>query len=271
MGKHALVRWALGVDWIEVSAAVGVLYGWLVVRVRRRGTEWPRIRTICFFAGIAAHLGVILSPIDSYDNVSFLLHTIEHLAMVFLAAPLVALGAPIRLLQQASPAGLRRRVIDPFVESSGVRFITNPAVVWTSFVGFFLATHLIPPVYDATLTSGGLHLIVHSVYLVTAFLFWSMVAGSESFASKLKLPRRILYSAALIPVALFLGLDLILESDPLYARYFVLPRPWGGSAAVVSQHLGGLAVLVAGMTAASVAMLVVRASARHTAEGSRAT
>src|SRR6266536_4429672 len=97
-----------------------------------------------------------------------------------------------------------------------------------------------------------------------------MVAGSESFASKLKLPRRILYSAALIPVALFLGLDLILESDPLYARYFVLPRPWGGGAAVVSQHRGGLAVLVVGITAASVAMLVVRTSAKGRAEGGRA-
>ena len=120
------------------------------------------------------------------------------------------------------------------------------------------------------LASGRWHLAVHSVYLVTAFLFWSTVIGSEPFARKLKFPRRILYTAALIPVALFLGLDLILESDPLYARYFVLPRPWGGGAAVVSQHRGGLAVLVVGITAASVAALVVRASARRSAEGGRA-
>lgn len=249
MGRHTLGHWSLGVDWITVAAILCVGYAVGLWRLRRIDLVWPRHRSFAFFAGIAAYLVVVLSPIDSHDPVSFFAHTVEHLSFVFLVAPLVAVGAPIRLLQKASPARVRDRAIDPALGSRVVRACTNPVVVWVAFVGLLLSTHLIPAWYDAMTRDGNLHLAIHSAYLVTAFLFWSLVVDAQPFAGRLGRRARVGYLLSVVPAVLVLGLALVLDSDPLYPLYVHLPRPWGGTAALVSQHQGGLLVLAVGAVA----------------------
>jgi cytochrome c oxidase assembly factor CtaG len=246
---QTLVHWSLGVDWIVVSAVLCLAYAVGLWRLRRADEPWPPHRTVAFYAGIAAYLLVILGPIDSHDPVSFLAHTTEHLSFVFLVAPLVAVGAPIRLLQKASPAWFRSRVVDPTLSSGFVRACTNPVVVWVAFVGLLLTTHLIPSVYDAMTSNGNLHLAIHTGYLVTAFLFWSVVVGTQPFGGRLHRSLRIGYLLAVVPAVVVLGLSLLLDSDPLYPLYGRLPRPWGAGAALASQHQGGLLVLVVGVVA----------------------
>jgi putative membrane protein len=252
--RHALVHWSLGVDWITVAGILCIAYAAGLWRLRRMDLGWPSHRSFAFFAGIAAYLAVILSPIDSHDPVSFFAHTVEHLSFVFLVASLVAVGAPIRLLQKASPVRVRDRVIDPALGSRVVRACTNPVVVWVAFAGLLLCTHLIPSWYDAMTRDGNLHLAIHSAYLVTAFLFWTLVVDAQPFAGRLARRARVGYLLSVVPAVLVLGLALLLDSDPLYPLYVHLPRPWGGAAALVSQHQGGLLVLAAGGVAVVVGL-----------------
>lgn len=264
MTAHTLVHWSLGVDWIVLSTVVCAAYGVGLWRLHRADEPWPPHRTVAFSCGIAAYLVVILGPIDSHDPVSFLAHTIEHVSFVFVVAPLVAVGAPIRLLQKASPERFRSRVVDPILSSRFVRACTNPVVVWVAFVGLLLSTHLVPAVYDAMTSDGTLHLAIHTGYLVTAFLFWSVVVGTQPFGGRLHRRLRIGYLLAVVPAVVILGLALLLDSDSLYPLYGGLPRPWGGGAALTSQHQGGLLVLAVGV--AAVAVGAAWANRRHDRE-----
>jgi cytochrome c oxidase assembly factor CtaG len=84
---------------------------------------------------------------------------------------------------------------------------------------------------------------------VTAFLFWSLVVDAQPFAGRLGRRARVGYLLSIVPAVLVLGLALVLDSDPLYPLYVHLPRPWGGTAALVSQHRGGLLILGVGAVA----------------------
>src|SRR5712691_3841508 len=111
-----MVHWSLGVDWIWATCVLGALYYVGIRRAGRTGPTWPLGRAAAFYTGLGIYLGAILSPLDSYSNVSFFLHTAEHLIFVFLVASLVALGAPITLLLRASPSRFRERRVLPLLD-----------------------------------------------------------------------------------------------------------------------------------------------------------
>jgi len=248
------------VDWIWVASVVGVLYYVGIRRAGMTGPTWPLSRAAAFYAGLALYLGVILSPLDPYDNVSFFLHTAEHLIFVFMVAPLVALGAPITLLLRASPSRFRERRLLPLLDSRAASILIHPAATWLAFIGFFLATPLIAPLYNHSLSNGLLHLWEHNLYLITAFLFWWPIVGVDPVPRRVSFPARLVYLAAALPFVAFLGLTVLLEGDPLYPHYVSLPPPWGGRAAVISQHDGGILLLVAGSVAVVCAMTLVMAA-----------
>ena len=65
----------------------------------------PRRRTVAFLAGLAAIAVALLSGIDAYDTTLFSIHMVQHLLLTLVAAPLIALGAPITTLLRAAVAG----------------------------------------------------------------------------------------------------------------------------------------------------------------------
>src|SRR5437762_1483343 len=90
------VPFVLNADWVWLLVGAGLLY---LVGVFRIGVRsWPMARTACFFGGIASLVVAFVSPLDNYDVVSLLAHMTQHLILVFVAAPLLAFGAPVDLL-----------------------------------------------------------------------------------------------------------------------------------------------------------------------------
>ena len=61
----------------------------------------PRRRTVAFLAGMLALALALLSGIDRYDTTLFSVHMVQHVLLMLVAAPLLALAAPITL----HPAG----------------------------------------------------------------------------------------------------------------------------------------------------------------------
>ena len=61
----------------------------------RAGVEWPARRTAYFLSGVGAIAIALLSPIEAYDTVLFSVHVTQHMLLTMVAAPLLALGAPI--------------------------------------------------------------------------------------------------------------------------------------------------------------------------------
>ena len=71
----------------------------------------PRRRTVAFLAGLGVIAIALMSGIDSYDTTLFSVHMVQHLLLTLVAAPLIALGAPITTLLRAATSDVRRRLI----------------------------------------------------------------------------------------------------------------------------------------------------------------
>src|SRR5436190_7446398 len=93
--------------------AAGVVY----VRTDRRmalrhpgstSRRWPRR---WFVAGLVTIFAALQSPIDAGASTSLSVHMVQHLLLTMVAAPLLVLGAPVRLALQASSGRTRRRLL----------------------------------------------------------------------------------------------------------------------------------------------------------------
>src|SRR5438105_2802486 len=91
----------LALDWtFEPFVAVPLALlavGWLVMvdRIDRRhpGSPVPIGRTLAFMAGLATIAVALMSGIERYDTTLFSIHMAEHLLLMLVAAPLIALAA----------------------------------------------------------------------------------------------------------------------------------------------------------------------------------
>jgi cytochrome c oxidase assembly factor CtaG len=161
---------------------------------------------------------------------------VQHLLLTMVAAPLLALGAPITLLLRVSSPETRRRRILPVLHSRLLRAISFPVVTWIVFAAVMWGSHF-SPLFDASLDNEAIHLVEHALYLGAALLFWWPVFSDEP--ESVPTLGRIAYVFAAFVLSAFLGLALTF-APPLYGYYESLPvRLWGISAAK-DQNLGGI-------------------------------
>jgi len=230
------VRFVLNTDWVWLLVSVATLYLLGVVRV---GTQdWPAARTTYFLGGIASLFVAFVSPLDNYDVVSLLAHMTQHLILIFVAAPLLAFGAPVDLLLKAAPRPVRAAA-RTLLGSKTVRTITNPPVAWSLFLVAVVATH-VPIFYNDALTEDLTHNLEHGLYLIGGFLFWCQIAGTAPASGRMTPSGRMLYLGLAVLVLLAIGMPVLLDRDAIYSYYAALPRPWGGRAALLAQHRAAL-------------------------------
>ena len=91
------------------TLAIVVAVGWWLWAVRRvdaahPANPVPRRRTVAFLAGMLALAFALLSGIDRYDTTLFSIHMVQHVLLMLVAAPLLALAAPITLILRVSRA-----------------------------------------------------------------------------------------------------------------------------------------------------------------------
>jgi cytochrome c oxidase assembly factor CtaG len=252
-----ITGWAFEPLPLALVLLAGFLYWSGLRRVARsgRGPSWPSSRTWAFAGGLGATAVALLSPVDTYANVSFSTHMLQHVLLMMVAAPLFALGAPITLALRASRLGTRRRVLLPILHSKAVAVLTHPLVAFVLFAVVQYVTHF-TGFYEAALKSAGVHDLEHAMYLAAALLFWWPVVGLDPAPRKLSHPARLLYLVAAMPVEAFLSVAL-LSARP-YPAYAALPPPWGGAPAVADQSnaaaimwiAGDLTMLIAALLAA---------------------
>ncbi len=133
---------------------------------------------------------------------------IQHLLLTMVAAPLLALGAPITLLCASSRRDTRRRLILPraplvprerAVVPGDHLGPSSPRVMWASHFS---------PLFDAALESEPAHLLEHALFLGSALLFWWPVVGADPSPWRLAHPARIAYLFLGMPQSSFLGLAI---------------------------------------------------------------
>jgi putative copper resistance protein D len=242
---------ALLVGWtVEPTLAIPLIVTALawraaVVHVNRAhpGNPVPRLRSAAFYGGLLAIAVALMSGIDSYDTVLFSVHMVQHIVLTLVAAPLIALSAPITLLLRLSSPAVRRRSILPVLRSRLVRAVSFPVVASLLFAGVMWGTHF-SPIFDEALENPLLHDLEHLAYLATALLFWWPAIGLDPSPWRLSHPVRVLYTFMQMPQNTFLAVAVLNASEPLYRHYATLVRSWGPTPLQDQQTAGGIMWLV---------------------------
>ncbi len=225
--------------------AVGLGWAWAVRRVdaAHPASAVPRRRSVAFFGGLAAIAVALLSGIERYDTTLFSIHMVQHLLLTLVAAPLIALGAPITLaLRVASPA-VRRRALLPLLHSRLMRVLAFPVVAWIAFAAIMWASHF-SPLFDLALEDPLVHDLEHGLFLGAALLFWWPAVGLDPAPWRLSHPARLVYVFLQMPQNTFLAVVILNAAAPLYTHYATLRRAWGPSPLVDQQVAASIMWLV---------------------------
>jgi putative membrane protein len=232
---------------------------------RRRDADAWRAR--CFTGALLA-LGVaLISPLDALSTALASAHMVQHMLLVLVAAPLLALSAPWSTLLRGSPLGVRRAVgrwrRRLGLRRASLRALRHPATAWLLHVGTLWFWHAAVP-YDAALDNQLLHVLEHASFLGTALLFWRVVIGTRSSE---RVPNGLgaLLIFAMGMQSVLLSVLLTFARAPWYSGYATTTTPWG-LAPLADQQLAGVIMWIPAGLVYLVAALTLMVAWIHATE-----
>jgi cytochrome c oxidase assembly factor CtaG len=193
------------------------LYVLAYIRVRRAGRAFPWRAVAAFEAGTVVVAASLLGPVDALADASLAWHMVQHLALVTVAAPLLLLGAPLRLAMAALPAR-PAAVLARALNSTPLRALTHPAVAWLQFAVVLYGTHF-SPLYEAALENEAVHIAEHVLYMASALIFWMPLLAVAPAPHAPPHPVRLLALFLALPMSAFLGFAFYVTQHVFYAHY----------------------------------------------------
>jgi putative copper resistance protein D len=154
---------------------------------------------------------------------------VQHVLLIFVAAPLIAMAAPVTLLLRVSSATTRRRWILPALHARITRILSFPVVAWLALAAVMWVSHF-SPLFDAALEDPLVHDLEHGLFLGAALLFWWPAVALDPAPWRMTHPVRGLYVFLQMPQNTFLAAVLLNVTTVLYPHYETLVRSWGPSA-----------------------------------------
>lgn len=241
---------------LGIAIAIG-WWRWAVRRVDRAHPHnpVPRRRSVAFGLGMAALALALLSGVDAYDTTLFSIHMVQHVLLMLIAAPLIALAAPVTLILRVASPATRKRWILPVLHSRAMRVLAFPVVTWLIFAVVMWGSHF-SALFDAALEDPLLHDLEHGIFLGSALLFWWPAVALDPAPWRMPHPVRALYLFLQMPQNTFLAVILLGATAPLYPHYASIVRSWG-STALVDQQLAAGIMWVVGDLVFLVAILAV--------------
>jgi putative membrane protein len=226
-------------------------------RPQRAGLKWQE--PVFFGCGWGLLFLVLLSPMHELSEQLFCVHMTQHELLVLVCAPLLVVGAPLRISLWALPANGRKfasQVVNGYSFAAGWRLVSSPLFTWMLHAIALLVWH-IPVLFDATVSNSFVHAAQHISFLGTGILFWWTVLKPHSNA--LGYGVRALYIFTTAIYTSLLGALLTFSQHPWYVPYARTAPAWHLSA-LEDQQLGGLIMWVPGGTVlfAMTLILVVR-------------
>lgn len=228
---------------VLVVGLLGAAAAWLglVRRIDRLhpGHPVPRSRSAAFLGGLAAIAVALLSGIERWDTTLFSVHMVQHLLLTLVAAPLIALGAPITTLLRASSPAVRRDIVLPILHSRAMRVLAFPVVAWLVFAGVMWGSHF-SPLFEAALENPLVHDLEHALYLGAGLLFWWPAVGLDPGPWRMPHPVRAMYVFLQMPQNTFLAITILNAPAVLYPHYASVVRDWPPSPLEDQQIAGGI-------------------------------
>ncbi|MCQ6554873.1 cytochrome c oxidase assembly protein [Streptomyces sp. C10-9-1] len=221
------------------------LYGWGVVRLRRRGDAWPVSRTVMFTVGVLSVALVMCTRLNDYGMVMFSVHMVQHMVISMLSPIVLLLGAPITLALRALPVAGRgrsgpRELLLKLLHSRYIRVVTHPAFTIPLFIASLYGLYF-TPLFDFLMgsTLGHLAMMVH--FLAVGLVFFWPIMGVDPGPHRPGYVMRMLELFAGMPFHAFFGIALMMASEPMIGTYSSPPASLGIDALADQNAAGGIA------------------------------
>lgn len=231
-------------------ALLGVLY----FVGRRTGVDTPA-RTLAFSGAFAALFLALVSPIEAMSDTLVSAHMVQHVLLILVAAPLLALSAPGGALLRGTPPAVvhTTRVVRRAVGLTPARLqrLRSPMARWLLYVVTLWFWHA-SVVYGAAVENDLVHLLEHATFLGTAFLVWSALIGPPRVRVSRGLGMLAVFTLGL--QSIFLSVLLTFSQKPWYAEYLSPPDEWGLDPLTDQQLAGVLMWVPAGFVHAGIAL-----------------
>jgi len=170
------------------------------------------------------------------------------------AAPLLALGAPVTLALRVARGRTRRR-LTRVLHSPPLRVVGHPLVAWVLFTLSLYALYF-SPLFDLTLRQPLVHDLVHLHFLAAGLLFWWPVVGLDPSRWRLPHIARLGFVFLMVPFHAFLGVAIMNSGRVLAPTLATFQRTWGPTP-LADQQTGGAILWGAGDLIALAAVLGV--------------
>lgn len=219
---------------------------WRGQRGGRRQTDAWRRR--CFGGALLALAFALLSPLDAVAGALASAHMVQHLMLVLIAAPLLALSAPSSSLLRGSPLPVRRtsgRWRRRFGVNGALRALRHPVTAWVFHAGTLWLWHA-AYLYDAALRLSAVHAVEHATLLFAGVLFWRVVAGGRG-AGRVVPGLGVLLIFGMAMQSVFLSVLLTFARTSWYAGYAETTTAWGLTPLADQQLAGVIMWIPAGM------------------------
>lgn len=239
---HGAGWWWLALLPPALAAAVWFARGTVVLHARATRRE-QRPRPAAAVAGVAVAAAAVAPPVERLLEGRFVTHMAEHMVLIVVAAPLLAVGAPGLAVWVGLPRRMRSwlaRLLRRRTATVARDLLLVPAVAWSLHVATLWFWHF-PAPYDAALRTPVLHAVEHAMFLGTAWLFWwHALAPSRR---RLDPPFAALYVAAAALPSAALGAVLTFAPAALYPAQARLAAG-AGADVLADQQLAGLIMWV---------------------------
>jgi cytochrome c oxidase assembly factor CtaG len=176
VGPHeAIYAWNWDPLILACLALTAVLYAFGLHRSRHgRARTISRWQMAAFWSGWIILTVALVSPVHKIGSALFSVHMGQHTLLMLVASPLMVMGRPLIAFLWALPQRWRERVGRFFNRRQVAviwRLISAPLAVWVAHAVALWMWH-VPQFYSAALENESVHALQHSIFLVTALLFW---------------------------------------------------------------------------------------------------
>ncbi|MEV5605855.1 cytochrome c oxidase assembly protein [Streptomyces sp. NPDC052299] len=222
-----------------------LLYGYGVLRLRRRGDAWPVGRTVVFVTGVLTIALVMCTRLNDYGMVMFSVHMVQHMVISMLSPILLLLGAPVTLALRALPVAPRgtkgpRELLLMLLHSRYMKIVTHPAFTIPLFIASLYGLYF-TPLFDYLMGSTTGHLVMMVHFLAVGLFFFWPIMGVDPGPHRPGYVMRMLELFAGMPFHAFFGIALMMASTPMVEVYKDPPSSLGIEALSDQSAAGGIA------------------------------
>lgn len=210
----------------------------------RRSTSRERWPLVAFAVGSGAAIAAATPPIEHLAGDLVSMHMVQHVMLLLVAGPAIAVSRPIETLLRGMSRPTRKRIgrwrRNTRLTPSNTSHLARPMIVWLLYALALWFWHGSGP-YEMAAQNLGVHILEHVIFLGVALAFWSIVLSSR----KVSVGFRILMVFTTAFHSVLLGALLTFSYDVWYPSYIERTVAVGLDP-LADQRLAGLLMWIPG-------------------------